>query len=262
MKKLILIAAAIIGFQANATLTRADTVKYVDQNQIINLINELTTNSDSKRIIVPASPIDLPTNVIGTIVIGTQQWMDKNLDVVTYRNGDVIPQITDPYTWATCTTGAWCYYNNDAANGAIYGKLYNWYAVNDSRGLAPHGWHIPTDAEWETLSTFLGGDAAAGGKMKITGTIRWARPNQSATNESGFSGLPGGFRGVLSPDSNDGWMSADRSFDNIGFTGTWWSATEIYRESAWCRGLGFSVGDLKGGNAFKASGFSVRCIRD
>src|SRR5580765_7574137 len=102
--------------------------------------------------------------VQAAIKIGTQKWMSRNLDVTYYRNGDVIPHVTDPTKWQALTTGAWCWYNNDSANGAVYGKLYNWYAVNDPRGLVPAGWHIPSDAEWNTLSTYLG--IYAGGKMK------------------------------------------------------------------------------------------------
>jgi uncharacterized protein (TIGR02145 family) len=191
------------------------------------------------------TPVFLPT-----IVIGTQQWMRENLDVMTYRNGDVIPQVTDPTAWAGLTTGAWCYYNNDPLNGASYGKLYNWYAVNDSRGLAPQGWHIPTDAELTILSTLLGGDAAAGGKMKTTGITRWITPNTSATNESGFSILPGGFR------SNDG------TFYDIGFGGLWWSATENDLFYAWRRGLYYDSGSLGRYADPKGVGFSVRCLRD
>ena len=130
-----------------------------------------------------------------TAVIGTQQWMSKNLEVVTYRNGDIIPQVTDPTAWGNLTTGAWCYYNNDPANGAIYGKLYNWYAVTDPRGLAPQGWHISTGAEWATLKDFLGGDVAANNKMMTTGSP-WNPINANATNASGFSCLPGGVRNM------------------------------------------------------------------
>jgi len=101
-----------------------------------------------------------------SITIGTQKWMIVNLDIETYRNGDIIPQVTDPTAWKELTTGAWCYYGNNDDNGAKYGKLYNWYAVNDSRGLAPQGWHISTDAEWTTLSTLLGGEDIAGGKIE------------------------------------------------------------------------------------------------
>jgi uncharacterized protein (TIGR02145 family) len=185
-----------------------------------------------------------------TIVIGTQQWMKENLDVLTYRNGDVITQITNTTDWGNATTGAWCYYNNDPDNGAIYGKLYNWYAVNDSRGLAPQGWHIPTDAEWTTLGTLLGGDAAAGGKMKTTGITRWTSPNTSATNESGFSGLPGGVRGYLG------------TFVSVGTDGYWWSATEYNSSFAWYRDLDYYDGYLDRSTSNKRGGLSVRCLRD
>ena len=185
-----------------------------------------------------------------TIVIGTQQWMEKNLDVMTYRNGDVIPQVTDNTAWAGLTTGAWCWYSNSADNGAIYGKLYNWYAVNDPRGLAPQGWHIPTDAEWTTLGTLLGGDAVAGGKMKTTGTTRWNTPNTSATNQSGFAGLPGGTRDDFG------------TFGSVGSIGYWWSATEYNSPNAWFRYLNFYDGYLYRLYFNKKNGFSVRCLRD
>ncbi|MBL0014028.1 MAG: fibrobacter succinogenes major paralogous domain-containing protein [Flavobacterium sp.] len=108
----------------------------------------------------------------GEVQIGTQIWMTKNLNVSRYRNGDPIPQVANSAQWANLNTGAWCYYANSTANGPIYGKLYNWYAVNDSRGLAPEGWHIPSDAEWTTLVSFLGFPDVAGGKMKTTGTLQ------------------------------------------------------------------------------------------
>ena len=173
--------------------------------------------------------------------------MEKKLDVVTYLNGDIIPQVTDPTAWGALTTGAWCYYNNDPANGAIYGKLYNWYAVNDARGLAPQGWHVPTDAEWDTLSIKLG--SFAGGKMKTTGTTRWFY-NDGATNESGFSGLPGGYR------------SSGGSFGVVGGLGFWWSATELDAAVAWHRFLFSDAGFLFISVDSKSNGFSVRCLRD
>jgi len=183
-----------------------------------------------------------------SVLIGTQYWMDKNLELTTYRNGDIIPYVTDPTAWAALTTGAWCYYNNDPSSG--YGKLYNWYAVNDTRGLAPQGWHIPTDAEWTTLKTALGGEQVAGGKMKTTGTTRWNTPNTGATNESGFAGLPGGVRGY------------DGTFDNIGSGGYWWSSAESSPSSAWFRYLYYSYGNGGRYYASKGYGFSVRCLRD
>ena len=177
-------------------------------------------------------------------------WIGKNLEVSTYRNGDTIPQVTDPTAWALLTTGAWCYYNNDPANNTIYGKLYNWYAVNDPRGLAPSGWHIPSDAEWTSLSISLGGEPIAGGKMKTTGTSRWHSPNTAATNEIGFEGLPGGFRYYNGP------------FSSVGANGHWWSATERSSKVAWYRSIYYNGGNLSRGENIAGFGFSVRCVRD
>lgn len=177
-------------------------------------------------------------------------WMVINLDVSHYRNGDVIPQVTDATVWSSLTTGAWCYYNNDPANGAIYGKLYNWYAVNDPRGLAPEGWHVPTDAEWTILSNAFGGESVTGGKMKTTGTIRWNSPNTNATNEIGFSALPGGFRYY------------DGKFSSIGANGHWWTATERYSKVAFYRSIYHDGGTLFRAENLAGFGFSVRCIRD
>ena len=209
-----------------------------------------STNAGTLKWTTPTTFTTSTAVFLPTIVIGTQQWMEKNLDVMTYRNGDVIPQVTDPTAWLGLTTGAWCYYNNDPANGEIYGKLYNWYAVNDPRGLAPQGWHIPTLDEWTTLGTLLGGNAVAGGKMKTTGTTRWMTPNSSATNESGFAGLPGGYRGLSG------------GFFNVGNNVMWWSATQASSTSARYRNLLASSGSLLGSDANIFYGFSVRCLRD
>jgi uncharacterized protein (TIGR02145 family) len=187
-----------------------------------------------------------------SVLIGEQYWMEKNLEVTTYRNGDPIPYVTDATAWAALTTGAWCYYNNDPANGSLYGKLYNWYAVNDSRGLAPTGWHIPNDDEWTMLSYTLGGDAVAGGKMKVAGTTRWDFPNTGADNSSGFSGLPGGVRGTY---GNYG------AFDYVGTDGYWWSSTEVGTEVAGYRFVNFGMSIVIWNNDYKARGFSVRCMR-
>ena len=191
------------------------------------------------------------------ISIGSQMWAGKNLDVTNYRNGDIIPQVTDPTAWAGLTTGAWCYYNDNTAYGVIYGKLYNWHAVNDPRGLAPAGWHIPTYEEWTNLGFSLGGNSIAGGKMKATGTNTdgtglWDPPNSDATNISGFSGLPGGSR----------W--ADGTFYNVGVNGFWWSVTQA---SPGLDGGGF-YNRLQNNDATlvaldnpKKSGMSVRLIK-
>ena len=194
-----------------------------------------------------------------SVTIGTQIWSSTNLDVTTYRDGTPIPQVTDPTQWANLTTGAWCYYNNDPANGTIYGKLYNWYAVagihdtdpsTPNKILAPQGWHVPSDAEWFTLTDFLGGGQVAGGKMKSTGTSLWLSPNTAATNESGFSGLPGGYRFF------------DGSFGLIGNSGFWWSSSENDTASAWNRILNSNHGNVYSSIYNKENGFSVRCLRD
>jgi uncharacterized protein (TIGR02145 family) len=127
---------------------------------------------------------------IPNVTIGQQIWSLKNLDVTTYRNGDLIPQVTTVQELAATRNGAWCYYQNDPNNGTLYGKMYNWYAANDSRGLTPQGWHLPSQAEWNTLVTFLGGNTIAGAKLKSTSG--WDAPNAGADNSSGFTALPGG----------------------------------------------------------------------
>jgi uncharacterized protein (TIGR02145 family) len=196
--------------------------------------------SSKKAVVVPKT----------TVTIGTQVWTTKNLDVATYSDGTVIPEVKDPSAWASLTTGAWCYYNNDSENGPIYGKLYNWYAVNDPRGLAPTGYHIPTDAEWTTLTDFLGRSSVAGDKMKETGTAHWNSPNQDATNTSGFTGLPGGY------------CYYSGSFYYIGYYGVWWSSTEVNTSNAWYRALDYTTGAANRDDGYKAYGFSVRCLRD
>jgi uncharacterized protein (TIGR02145 family) len=193
------------------------------------------------------------------VTIGTQIWSSTNLDVTTYRDGTPIPQVTDPTQWANLTTGAWCYYNNDPANGTIYGKLYNWYAVagihdtdpsTPNKILAPQGWHVPSDAEWTTLTTFLGGESVAGGKMKSTGTSLWLPPNTEATNSSGFTGLPAGYRSDGGP------------FNTIGNNGIWWSSSENGTAFAWNRSLNSGNGYAYRNFLVKKTGFSVRCLRD
>ena len=189
---------------------------------------------------------------LSSVTICNQVWMQKNLDVSKYRNGDDIPQVTNPVTWAAIGTGAWCWYNNDSATYAsTYGKLYNWWAVIDPRGLAPQGWHVSTDPEWATLSTCLGGLALAGGKMKESGTTHWGYPNTNASNSSGFTGLPGGNR------DNNG------TFLDLGNYGCFWSSYNGLNTSSLYRYLYNLSSDLSS-NLFidKHSGFSVRCLRD
>lgn len=190
-------------------------------------------------------------NKIASVTIGTQVWMKKNLDVSRYKNGDKIPQVKNPAQWAKLTTGAWCWYNNDSATGAVYGKLYNWYAIHDPRGLAPEGWHIPGDAEWDVVLKFLGNNENnAGGRMKITGTAFWLDPNVNATNSTGFGAPGGGYRDNLG------------QFAYLNFLGYWWSSTGNGPYHAWCRRL-VSYGGFMDRMAYeKGKGFSVRCVKD
>jgi uncharacterized protein (TIGR02145 family) len=185
---------------------------------------------------------------ITSVMIGNQEWMTRNLDVSTYRNGDQIPECTDATQWESLTTGAWCYYSNESSNGTIYGKLYNWFAVNDSRNLAPSGWHVATDAEFTALSTYLNGDAVSGGKMKETGTTHWTSPNTNATNESGFTALGAGYR--------------SNGFARISDVLVLWSTTQNDANTAWARNFSYNTGALARNAQWKQVGFSVRCIKD
>jgi len=184
------------------------------------------------------------------VTIGNQVWMAENLNVAKFRNGDPIPEAKTDGEWkayADAGEAAWCYYENDPANGAKYGKLYNWYAVNDSRGLAPVGYHIPSDAEWTLLTDYLGGEEKAGAKMKSK--QGWAEEG-NGTNSSGFSGLPGGYR------------LPDGTFYDVGKYGDWWSSSELSTANAWYRYLLYDDGNVDRTNGYKEDGFSVRCLRD
>jgi uncharacterized protein (TIGR02145 family) len=193
-------------------------------------------------------------SIASSVMIGDQEWQTKNLDVDRFRNGELIPHaITDEEWKAAGEKGepAWCYYDNNTENGRLYGKQYNWYAVNDARGLAPQGSHIPTDNEWTTLTNYLGGLEVAGGKMKTTGTAYWSSPNEGASNDSGFSALPGGYRG------------SDGSFFNIRGSAFFWSAAEYDNGLAWFRDLYANSSVVDRGNYYyKSVGASVRCLRD
>jgi uncharacterized protein (TIGR02145 family) len=217
----------------------------------ITLVYSCSSSSDSNEntivLNIPGPDItDIEGNIYQTVTNCNQTWTTTNLNVSKYRNGDVIPQVTDPTVWANLTTGAWCYYNNDPANGVIYGKLYNWYAVNDSRGLAPLGCHIPTDVEWNTLKTCLG-SGLSGFKMKETGTTHWLTNDPNVTNSSGFTGRPGG--------------QFDVFFDEIGNKGYWWSSSAYDTSRCWVFELSYT--STLGQTAYRKNfGFSVRCVKD
>jgi uncharacterized protein (TIGR02145 family) len=188
-----------------------------------------------------------------TVTIGDQVWMAENLNVDKFRNGDPIPHAQTAEEWKQAGEKgqpAWCYYDNDPANGKIYGKLYNWYAVSDWRGLAPEGWRIPSDEDWEKLIKLLGGKDVAGGKLKATDTTYWKSPNVGATNETDFTALPGGSR------------HTDGLFGSMSNYGGWWSSVEGGAASAWSRYLGYGSAQVSRYNGPKVSGFSARCLKD
>jgi uncharacterized protein (TIGR02145 family) len=193
---------------------------------------------------------DQEGNTYATIVIGTQEWMAENLRTTKYANGDIIPNITDNGEWADLTTGAWAHYHNNNLYEIPRGKLYNGHTIIDSRKICPVGWHVPTDEDWSIIVDNLGGEVEAGGKMKSTGTQFWEIPNSDATNESGFSGLPGGAR------YNGGY------FAGLNREGYWWSSSNYDVERNWARLLYYALGTVERYAESKQNGFFIRCLKD
>ena len=201
---------------------------------------------------------DIDGNVYHTVTIGTQVWMVENLKTTKYRDGSAVPNINDSAAWSNLTTGAYCDYSNIPGNSTTYGRLYNWYVVNDSRNIAPTGWHVPTDGEWNIMEKYLDNtvDTTAtgfvgtdiGGKLKETGTTHWDSPNTGATNSSGFTALPGGYR--------------SGTFYDIGSNGCWWSNTESNAIKAYDRYLSCDSAKVDRGSYGKVDGYSVRCLKD
>ena len=193
---------------------------------------------------------DIDGNVYDTIHIGNQVWLKQNLNVSKYNNGNPISNITDGIDWYLSATSAYCNYNNDINNSLIYGKIYNYYVIHDINNVCPIGWHIPSNSEWEYLVNYLGGENIAGGKLKETGTIHWNNPNNGATNESGFTGLPGGMRFV----HGEYW--------NIGTEGRFWSTSVFSTTEAYYWSLRHNAATFIKSNSYKEIGASVRCLKD
>jgi uncharacterized protein (TIGR02145 family) len=193
---------------------------------------------------------DYDGNTYRTVLIGDQCWMMDNLKVTHYRNGDSIPNVTDDIEWHDVSAGAYCDYNNDTANADVYGRLYNWYAVTDGRNIAPEGWHVPTLEEWQTLADYLGGEAVAGGKLKMPGTMFWQSPNTGATNESGFTALAGGYR-------ND-WGNFIHMADDARF----WTSTAYTGTNGEYVYLVYDSSELLQTWLYWRFGLSVRCVKD
>lgn len=203
---------------------------------------------------------DIEGNVYNTVKIYNQVWMAENLKVTKFNDSTSIPTVTESTEWFNRSTPAYCWYNNDSSTyKATYGALYNWYAVNTGK-LCPAGWHVPTDSEWLSLISNLGGISAAGGKMKETGNSHWIEKNEGASNESGFTGLPAGTRTYPS------------DFSNLGVKTMWWSSTEVFITwdqpnpgSAYCGDIYILTNistKCQVNSGFENAGFSVRCLKN
>jgi uncharacterized protein (TIGR02145 family) len=245
------------------TYTDGDRLKFTGISGIYStVVTDIPASSKVINFIfVPCTDGD--NNNYPVVDIGGQIWMAENLRTTKYNDCSTsIPNVTDEAAWSELNTGAYSDYNNTPANSTIYGRLYNWYAVdnnettreasNGSKNVCPTGWHVPSDAEWTTLTTFLGGESIAGGKLKETGTTHWIVYNTGATNETGFTALPGGNRGYVGA-----------SFD-IGTNGSWWGSTEYSSPCcAWSRNMGRGITNVNSiGYLSKLDGFSVRCLKD
>jgi uncharacterized protein (TIGR02145 family) len=204
---------------------------------------------------VPTTVNDVDGNTYNVIVIGGQIWMAENMKTTKYNDGTIVPNITDNTSWAALVTPAYCWYNNDISNKTTYGALYNWYAVdavsNGNKNVCPTGWHVPSDTEWTTLTNYLGGEYVAGGKLKETNTTHWESPNTGATNESGFTALPSGYRSFNGI-----------TFDNLGLLSYWWSKIEANVDYSTVWYISYSNGSMVNSMGKKKNGYSVRCLRD
>lgn len=233
------------------TTTTSTTVVPTTTTTSSSSTSTTTTTSSSTSTTTSTTTVDPCLDCVAhDLTIGTQTWTGCNLDVTTFRNGDPIPEVTDPSAWIGLTTPAWCYYDNTSVNGPTYGKLYNWYAVNDPRGLAPVGYHIPSDTEWTTLTSYLGGSTIAGGALKQQGFCHWLGQN-TATNSSGFSGLPGGTR-----------TTGGSFFASVGLYGNFWSTSQYDPTASYFLSLYVADNTATIQVANNIDGQSVRLIKD
>jgi uncharacterized protein (TIGR02145 family) len=197
------------------------------------------------------SVTDIDGNVYAVVTIGTQTWMKENLKVTRYRNGDPIPTGLSIADWGNTKSGAYTFYNNDAGNNTVYGKLYNWYAAADARNIAPVGWHVPSVDERSILYYTAGGLDIGGGELKEAGLTHWDSPNLGATNSTGFTALPGGIRRP----TGEYWF--------MGFSGYWWTTTDYpgYDDVEFM-GLFANSAEADQISDVKENGLSIRCVKD
>jgi uncharacterized protein (TIGR02145 family) len=247
----VLVNAGLSGLKINTTYhyrlkavnslgtTYGDDISFTTAAEKVNIVL-------FNPVVTYGSVNDNDGNTYKTIKVGSQTWMAENLKTTRYNDNAPIPFVTEVAIWSALSTSAYTWYNNDSI---AYGALYNWYAVNTGK-LCPTGWHVPSDDEWTGLTTYLGGDSIAGDKIKETGTIHWLTPNTEASNESGLTGLPGGYR------SNIG------TFGNIKKIGYWWSSTSFSTVDAYYRFISSDFEPVVRSNSSKRGGFSIRCVMD
>jgi uncharacterized protein (TIGR02145 family) len=237
------------GFYENNNLEKVNLEQKTNNENVQAQVDNQKTKIINKEVI-KETVIDIDGNVYNTVTIGTQTWMVENLKVTKFRNGEAIPNVTEAIDWKNLTNSAWCNYNNNPDSAKIFGRLYNWFAVNDSRNIAPTGWHVPSDDEWTTLTNYLGGAGVAGGKLKEAGTSHWQSPNTGATNESGFTSFPGSYRDLIG------------TFGLIGEFGYYWTLTEYNKIAAFSRSQNYNYSGVARLEYGKNWGFSVRCVKD
>jgi uncharacterized protein (TIGR02145 family) len=209
------------------------------------------SENPAKTWVATGTTTDVDGNVYNTIGIGKQEWMTENLKVTNYNDGSPIPLVADASVWSNETAPAYCWYDNDPAYKDVYGALYNWYVVQTDK-LCPTGWSVPSNDVWETLAIYVGGKDVAGGKLKETGTAHWQSPNLGATNESGFTGLPGGHR----------YMNG--AYYNVGLWGSWWCRDgdlDIFDATSYFWDLKNDNIGFSGFSSYWTFGYSVRCMR-
>jgi len=262
MNKIILLIFLLFAFSVNLLAQTYLNVQLVNgtlftiPKTYIDSINYTNVGN-----ICPATLSDIDGNIYNTVAIGSQCWMKENLKTMHYKNGVVLPSSLSDSQWQFTSNGACADYNNDSANSSIYGKLYNWYAVADPSGLCPVGWHVPENWELNVLVKYIDPNSdttcigctqsiIAGGLMKEAGTAHWTSPNTGVTNSSGFTALPGGYRGIYG------------TYSSFGTRGYWWSKTQSSTSAAYYCFLNYANNDLGSYYFNKPNGFSVRCVKD
>ena len=243
----------LIGFIAIGLLTFVGQLTLMSCDVSNSELKKLELQVKLKELELKEKELEANRNVYESVKIGEQEWMSMNLNVEHFRNGDIIQEAKTKEEWKKAGKNkepAWCYYNNNSSNGEKYGKLYNFYAVTDPRGLVPNGWHIPTDAEWTLLTDYLSANGHGGKEgTALKSTLGW-KNFWNGIDAYGWNGLPGGYRG------------SDGFFFNIGYDGYWWSSSQANASWAWYRILLFNNDYVTRSDGREKNGYSVRCLRD